>query len=96
MERIKTVVRICRALAKKPQLRNSIDISYIAAETEGLALMTKDGPGVHKDLCHVAKVTSLNEMQSFRLPGDFKGGSVYAFVSTSRAASMLVLACAVD
>ncbi len=27
-------------------------IGYLMSETERLALLTKDGPGVHRDLCH--------------------------------------------
>lgn len=31
---------------------SSTQIGYLMSETERLALLTKDGPGVHRDLCH--------------------------------------------
>ncbi|KAG2500801.1 hypothetical protein HYH03_001563 [Edaphochlamys debaryana] len=68
LERIKTIKRVCRALSKKPQLRTSIEVGYVMSETEKLALLTRDGPGVHRDLCHVARVVSLKEMDSWKLP----------------------------
>eukprot|EP00198_Chlamydomonas_reinhardtii_P001705 XP_001691041.1 predicted protein [Chlamydomonas reinhardtii] len=68
LERIKTIKRVCRALSKKPQLRTSIEVGYIMAETEKQPLLTREGPGVHRDLCHVARVVSLKEMDSWKLP----------------------------
>ncbi|GLI59023.1 hypothetical protein VaNZ11_000849, partial [Volvox africanus] len=68
LERIKVIKRIGRALARKPQLRTSIEVGYIQEETERLALMTREGPGVHRDLCHVARLVSLKEMESLKLP----------------------------
>eukprot|EP00775_Hariotina_reticulata_P011618 gene11618-11762_t len=38
MERIKTVARLCRAAAKKPQNRSNLDIAYITVETQHLVL----------------------------------------------------------
>ncbi|EFJ50702.1 hypothetical protein VOLCADRAFT_116719 [Volvox carteri f. nagariensis] len=78
LERTTVIKRICRALAKKPQLRNSIEVGYIQGETEWLAMMTRDGPGVHRDLCHVARLVALKEMESLKLPwspnGDVAAG----------------------
>lgn len=51
-----------------------MDINYVAAETQGVALLTQHGPGVHRDLCHVVQHCSLGQMSSFRLPGEHPHG----------------------
>jgi len=82
MERSKTIARVCRAAAKRPQNRSNLDIAYIAAETQHLVCFTQHGPAAHRDLCHVVQVLRLNEMNALKLPGEHKCG-VLMYVSTT-------------
>jgi hypothetical protein len=86
MDRIRVVRSITRALHKKPQQRSPSDIALLMSETEGLPLMTKDGPGVHRDLCHIARCISIADMSTLRLPAELKagGGSTGALIYVSR------------
>jgi hypothetical protein len=59
-----------------------VDINWIAAETQGVELLTQHGPGVHRDLCHVVQHCSLGQMSSFRLPGEHPHG-LFIYVSCS-------------
>jgi hypothetical protein len=80
MERIKGVVRVCKAASKKPHSRSNTDINLIAAETQSVTLLTREGPVVHRELCHVLQALSVSQMQSVRLPGDYKSG-ILVYVS---------------
>eukprot|EP00882_Tetradesmus_deserticola_P020266 GHRQ01021858.1.p1 GENE.GHRQ01021858.1~~GHRQ01021858.1.p1 ORF type:complete len:173 (-),score=57.38 GHRQ01021858.1:194-712(-) len=80
MERVKTVVRVCKAAFKKPHSRSNADITHIAAETQSLTLLTREGPAVHRELCHVLQALTVSQMQSVRLPGEFKS-SIMVYVS---------------
>eukprot|EP00883_Tetradesmus_obliquus_P004781 jgi/Sobl393_1/1515/SZX72241.1 len=74
MERIKSVVRVCKAASKRPHSRTNTDINHIAAETQSATLLTREGPAVHRELCHVLQALNVSQMQSVRLPGEFKSG----------------------
>ncbi|WIA30393.1 hypothetical protein OEZ86_000479 [Tetradesmus obliquus] len=74
MERIKGVVCVCKAASKRPHSRTNTDINHIAAETQSATLLTREGPAVHRELCHVLQALNVSQMQSVRLPGEFKSG----------------------
>lgn len=57
MEKSKTVMRVIRAAAKKPSQRNGVDIGYVMQESQKAGLLTANGPGQHRDLCHVVSRT---------------------------------------
>lgn len=80
MEHMKMAVRVCRAASKKPHSRTKQDISLIMSETSKIPLLTRNGPAVHRDLCHVMQAVQLQQMQSLKLPSDFKSA---AFVHVS-------------
>lgn len=80
MERIKGVVRVCKAASKRPHSRTNTDINHIAAETQSATLLTREGPAVHRELCHVLQALNVSQMQSVRLPGEFKSG-IMVYVS---------------
>jgi hypothetical protein len=80
MERIKSVVRVCKAASKRPHSRSNADINHIAAETQSITLLTREGPAVHRELCHVLQTLDVSQMQSVRLPGEFKSG-IMVYVS---------------
>lgn len=80
MERMKSCARVSRAAHKAPQHRSNLDVSYIAAETQGIPLLVQHGPGVHRDLCHVLQHCSLPQMASMRLPSEHPSG-VFVYVS---------------
>ncbi|KAF6253000.1 hypothetical protein COO60DRAFT_1643534 [Scenedesmus sp. NREL 46B-D3] len=82
-QRIKGVVRVCKAASKKPHSRSNTDISHIAAETQSVKLLTRDGAAVHRELCHVLQTLSVSQMQSVRLPGEFKS-SIMVYVLQGR------------
>lgn len=51
-------------------------------ETAGLPVFTKDGLGVHRDLCYVSRCIHIEELESLKLPGDvIKGGGALFYVS---------------
>jgi hypothetical protein len=82
MERIKSVVRVCKAASKKPHSCSNTDINHIAAETQSVILLAREGPAVHRELCHVLQALNVSQMQSVRLPGEFKSG-IMVYVSTA-------------
>lgn len=40
-----------------------LDIEKLMEETQHIAVLTRDGPGVHRDICHVLRVRQLDEGQ---------------------------------
>lgn len=76
MERVRTVLRVHRALMKPPQSRNSIDIQYVSAETERLPAFTRGGPGMHRDLCHVAKPLRIDKGEALNAHHAFGSGAL--------------------
>lgn len=81
MERMNTVARVCKAGFKKPHSRTNTDVNCIAAETQHVSILSRGGPAVHRELCHVVQTLQLGQMESLRLPGDFKSG-VFGYVSS--------------
>ena len=65
------------------------------AETQQLLLMTKDGPSMHRDLCHMARHLQMKEMDSIKLSSMAAGSAEQhqpskacnVFIYVSRAAA---------
>jgi hypothetical protein len=54
MERLKSIKRVMRALARPPQARNGIDLSCLTPEAAAACpLLARGGLGLLRDLCHV-------------------------------------------
>jgi hypothetical protein len=51
MERIKGVKRVLRCASKAPQQRSSLDVATIAAETQGIALLTQTRGALESPSC---------------------------------------------
>ena len=47
-----------------------LDIEKVMEETKNVAVLTRDGPGVHRDMCHVIKVRQLDEGQGIELKNE--------------------------
>src|SRR5690348_2600504 len=72
MERMNNAVRVCKAASKTPHSRTSTDIQLKAAETQDILLLNREGPAVHRELCHVVQALQLKQMEALRLPGHHK------------------------
>jgi len=86
MERVRTVNRVARALVKPPQTRNSIDINYIAAETDPYPTYTRGGPGLHRDLCHVVRGLRLERGDALPVHQAVGGAGAFVVVLQGRVA----------
>ncbi|CAG9463655.1 unnamed protein product [Pedinophyceae sp. YPF-701] len=69
MERMSQVQFAKKALRKRAQARTLLDIQHLMKQTEDVSLLTKNGAAVHRDLCHVLKLRTLEQGDTWNIDG---------------------------